>query len=223
MSKIKLAALAVVAIMAIGALAASSASAAVTFVTESGKTLSFHAEGGLAQLFGERLGVVGEIHCEKSLATGEILSGTPLVDKLLIDFTGNCVQNSSIGKNEACESEIMVKEARGELGLSGGLVAILLAPASGTEFATTDCGGEKTTVTGAIVGLFPESTKYNKLESSALLEFKSKETAQQDTSINLLGTEMTGIHLSTSGLFGGEAAESASSVITPDGKVEIKT
>lgn len=223
MRKIKLASLVLVAVMALGAIAASSAMAGPTFVTESGGTLSFHAEGELAQLFGERLGVVGEIHCEKSLATGEILNNTPLADKVLINFTGKCVQNSSIGKNETCVEPILVKESRGELGLSGGLVAFLLAPASGTEFATTSCGGEKTTVTGAIIGLFTESSKYNKLEPNALLVFSAKETTQQDTEIELLGTTMTGVHLSTSGLFGGEAAQNADSVVTPDGKVEIKT
>lgn len=193
-----------------------------TFVTASGGTLSFHAEGGLSQLFGERLGVVGEIHCEKNLATGEILSGTSLADKVLIDFTGKCVQNSPIGDNEVCVEPILAKQTRGELGETGGLVSFLLAPVSGTEFATTDCGGEGTTVTGAIIGLFTESAKYNKLESSALLLFSAKGTSQQDTEIELLGTSMTGIHLSASGLFGGNAAESASTVITADGDVEIR-
>ncbi len=227
MKMYKLAMLALIAVFAIGVVAAgASAATHPEFDTESGKTLAFTASGGTAQLFGERAGIVGEINCESSSGSGEILNKTPLADNILISFEGKCHETIS-GSTSACTEPITTKRIRGEIGLilpatSPKTVGILLIPYNSTgEFAEPVCNGTGTKVTGAIIGTFPETTKYNKLEKTAEIAFTSSGITQAQTEIDLLGVEMKGIHLHTAGLFGGNAAENAEAIITGDGGINI--
>lgn len=201
------------------------------FVTLSGAKLLFTATGGLAVLFGKKLSQIGEIHCEKSTAHGFILNASPLADEIKISFSGDCLENApGIGLNKAaCTEPINVEESRGELGITEfkgekEIVGLDLEPVNTNKhFATTVCGGSRTEVGGAIIGIFPETTKYNKLESSAALDFEGTEAKQEPTAIELLGVSMTGVHLTVSEIFGEEAAEITNSTVVPDGKVEIRT
>jgi hypothetical protein len=216
---------ALVAVMAFGVMVVASASAAEPlFLTASGAKLLFSATGGLAVLKGKKIGQEAEIHCEKSTGHGFVLNKTSLADEVLISFSGSCVENASaLGlKNAACVEPIVVKESRGELGLvSTTEVGLLLSPASGTEFAKTECGGSVTTVSGAIIGTFPETGKYGKLEAEAELLFKATGAKQEPTAIELLGVKMTGVTLKVSEIFGEEASEATKSTIKGDGKIAI--
>jgi hypothetical protein len=226
MRKIKLLMFALVAVMALGAMAAASASATALplFLTESGAKLLFTALGGLAILRGKKIGQEAEIHCEESTAHGFVLNKTSLADEVQISFSNKCVENAAaLGlKNAACKEPIVVKESKGELGLIGTTeVGLLLAPVTGTEFAKTECGGSSTTVSGAIIGTFPETGKYGKLEAKAELLFKATGAKQEPTSIELLDNLMTGVTLKVSEIFGEEASEATKSTITGDGKIAI--
>lgn len=229
MRGIKLAMLVLIAILAVGAVAAASAVAShPEFKTESGKTLLFTGEGGLAVLLGERAGSIGEILCHKVLLHGEILNGTPLIDKVTITFHTNCISNSILGDNEKCKEPIEVHPVRGEIGLvPTKLVGLYLTPYNGTEFVTVECGSNDTTVDGSIVGLVPEkvgtTNQYNKVLTKYETRFEASGVKQRFTEIELLGTNMTGDELSVTGLFGGQASEITNTTLAGDGGVEINT
>jgi len=226
MRKVKLAGFLLIAVFAVGVVAAASASASTQplFLTASGNTLLFTATGGLAILLGSKLGQKAEIHCEKSSGHGNILNKSSLADEVNISFSGKCVETAAaLGlEKAACTEPISIKLARGELGLeSNNDVGLVLKPASGEEFVTTSCGGSETKVSGEIIGTFPETSKYNKLESEAELVFNASGTTQEPTAIELLGTSMTKVELKVNELFGEKASEITKAVITPDGKVAI--
>ncbi len=226
MRNAKLGILALIAVFAFGALAVASASAVQPeFNTESGKTLSFSASGGLATLLGEELKVRAEIMCEKSSTTGEILNKTPLADNIAITFTGKCKESIAGGTASSCTEPITVKPARGEIGLAAKEeVGIVLKPYnSAGEFVETTCGSNKTTVDGEIIGLYPETKNYNKLEKSAEQAFNAKGTTQEPTEIELLGVKMTKVELKVSGAFGEKSSQITIATVTNDGGIEIKT
>jgi hypothetical protein len=232
MQKVKLVTLALIAVFAFGAImAATSASATEPlFLTASGAKLLFTAIGGLALLKGKKLGNEAEIHCEESSTHGFVLNKSSLADEIQIEFKTNCVETAAaLGLNKAaCVEPITIKETRGELGLTAlgtetKLVGLLLAPASGTEFVKTSCGGSETTVSGAIVGVFPNRTQYNKFEAQAELLFKATGAKQEPTTIELLGTSMTGVALKVSEIFGEEASEATKATVKGDGNVAIDT
>lgn len=228
---IKLLMLALGAVMAFGAIAAASASATVQplYLTSTGGTLKFKATGGLAALHGEAAGISAEIHCEESSATGEVQNKSMLAVKTLIQFKNKCEQNGGGVSKAGCTEPILVKLVTGEIGLTSNgtikeLVGIVLKPSSGTEFVKVTCGSSVTTVGGEIIGLYPEKSKYNKLETSAEQLFLAKGTQQEPTSIELLGKTDTGVELKVSGFFGGKASQQASATVSPEGgTVEIRT
>ena len=197
------------------------------FDTESGKTLLFTSTGGLATLFTEQAGIVGEIMCEKSSGHGEILNKTPLADNITISFTGKCHLTIN-GSSNNCTEPIGFQPVRGEIGLilpatSPKTVGILLIPYNATgKFAEPNCNGA-TEVSGAIIGTFPETSEYNKFAATAEIKFTSKGTTQEPQEIDLLGVEMKGIHLVTKGAFGGNLGEHASGEIVGDGGINILT
>ncbi len=235
MQKVKLFTLALAALMAFGVvMAATNASAAEPLFLNEGGTakasLLFTATGGAAVLRGKKLEQEAEINCEESSTHGFSLNKSSLADEVLIIFKGKCNETApALGLNKAaCEEPIKVKEAKGELGLTTlgaetKLLALLLRPASGTEFVTTECGGSKTQVSGAIVGFFPQRAKYNKFETEAELVFRASGAKQEPTTIELLGANMTGVTLKVSEIFGQEASEATKASVKGDGKVAIDT
>jgi hypothetical protein len=232
MRKVKLLIFALAAVMAFGVVAAASASATEPlFLNEGAKaSLLFTATGGAAVLKGKKLTQEAEINCEESSTHGFTLNKTSLADEVDIEFKTNCNETApALGLNKAaCVEPIKVKETRGELGLTTlgaetKLLALLLAPVSGSEFVTTECGGVRTVVGGAIVGFLPQRAKYNKFESEAELVFRASGAKQEPTEIELLGTNMTGVKLTVSEAFGEEASEATKASVKGDGKVAIDT
>jgi uncharacterized protein (DUF1501 family) len=233
MRKVKLASLALIAVFAFGAVAAMSATAVPQpeFKTLSGNTLAYTGKSGPAVLRGGALGgaVEAEILCEESNTTGNILNNSPLTHKVAVSFSGKCEQNGDGDSKTACKEPILLKETVGELGLLlvSSLheeVGLVLKPVSGTEFVTTECGSSKTTVTGEIIGTFPEMGKYNKLETEAKLEFTANKTTKQTpTEIDLLGVEMKKVELKVEVIFGESASQEETVTLKGDGKTEIKT
>ncbi len=227
----KLALAAVFAVLAFSAMAASSASAFhPTFLTESGKELLVSGEGGLAWLRGS----AGTVTCEQWLAHGFVLPKSPLIHRLKFLFEKKCELHPTIGNLSTCNEPIHVKVSLGELGLVLGnkTVGIYISPSDGgTEFVEIICTGglNKIKVTGSIVGEIPEKSglniQYNKLlaEIETVFEAENKTTKQKIKEIELLGVNMTNVHLETTGFFSGEASEEASGKLKGDGKVEICT
>jgi hypothetical protein len=229
---IKLALAALLAVMAISAIVASSASAAFhpSFLTESKLELLVSGEGGEAILRGS----AGTVTCEKSLIHGFVLNKSPLIHRLKILFHTNCLLHPTIGNLSTCNEPIQVHLSLGELGLVLGTktVGILIAPSElAPEFVEIVCtsGVNKIKVNGAVVGEIPEKVglvnQYNKplSEITTVFEAEGGKIKQQITSIELLGVNMTGVHLETANFFTGEASEEASAILKGDGKVEICT
>jgi hypothetical protein len=207
-----------------------------SFLTESGKELLFsgtNPAGTTPTLRAKTAGVLGTITCEKVLVDGFALPKSPLAHRVKVEFHGKCEQNIN-GSKSTCTEPIVWKTSLAELGLVLGnkTVGLLLIPSDGTKvFAKTSCGGLETTVEGTIVGEIPEINKkaenqYNKLQSEteAVFEAVGKNSESQVvTSIELLGTSMTGDELSVSGFFGGKASQEMTWILKGDGKIEICT
>jgi hypothetical protein len=234
MRTIKSLTLALAAVFAVGVAAVPSASATgPLFLNEGGAakaSLLFTAISGTAVLRAKKLTQEFEINCEESSTHGFTLNKTSLADEVDIEFKTNCNETApALGLNKAaCVEPIKVKETRGELGLTTlgaetKLLALLLAPVSGSEFVTTECAGVKTVVGGAIVGFLPQRAKYNKFESEAELVFRASGAKQEPTEIELLGVNMTGVTLALVEAFGEEASEATKASVKGDGKVAIDT
>jgi len=207
------------AVLAFGAVAASSASAHPLFLTESGKELLFsgmNPVGTIPTLRAVNVGTLGTITCTLALVDGFALPKSPLAHRILVVFEGKCEQTVGSSKS-TCVEPIVVKKALAELGLVLGnkTVGIFLAPSDGTkEFAETNCGGLKTVVEGTIAGEIPElnanrENQYNSMrsESEQVFESENKNENQKITSIELLGSPMSGVELKVSGFFGGKASQ----------------
>jgi Trypsin len=220
-------------VLALGVTIAGSAFASIPlFLTASGKALSFTGTSKLTLLRALNLGVLGVIDCEKGLSSGQLLHRSPVALKIELEYSGKCEQ-AVFGTKEACIEPIKFKLTFGELGLltfpnGKRAIALLLAPESGTELAKVTCGGNTTTIEGAIVVEFPETNalgekQYNTLRNSLELVFKSesKNENQALTSIELSGVSMTKAELKISGFFGGKASLESTQTISPDGSVSI--
>jgi len=230
----KMALAALIAVFAFSAMAVSSASAFhPLFLTASKQTLLFTGLGVDPLLRGEVAGVVATVLCEKVLIHGFILHNSTLAHLLGLLFEGKCVQHIGSGGAEACKEHITTKPILAELGLlssTNHTVVILLAPSTGTEFVTLECGSMTTTVSGTIVGEIPETNaklekQINEPRESLEIVFAtvSKNNQQKITEIFLLGSQMTGQELKVTGLFGGKASEEATATLTSDGIVTICT
>lgn len=229
MRLIKLALAALFAVLAFSAMVSGSALAAhPQFLTASGRTLSFKGESGTGLL----RGVGGNtIHCEHDLSSGEILNASPLARNVEVEFKGNC---TLLPLGVKCNEPIKIKLASAELGLilSKRTVVLLLSPESGTEFVEVVCSVNKINVEGAVIGEFPETNalgenQYNVTRDEYELKFESENkntNKQKIKEICLLGTQMTGVGLSTTGsLFVGEASEETTETLKGDGLVTIDT
>jgi streptogrisin C len=198
------------------------------FLTESGNELLFTGEGGAATL----RGVGGVILCEKVLIHGWILPKSPLVHRVRLLFHTKCELHTAISL-EPCVEPIHAHLGLGELGLVLGnkTVGLLIEPSEGApEFFTVKCGINEIKVEGAVIGEIPEKigvvNQYNNplAEITTVFESENKNsTKQATTSIELLGVNMTGVHLSTKGFFAGEASQEMALVFKGDGKIEICT
>ncbi len=205
------------------------------FLTESRTELLFSGSnpaGTTPTLRALSAGLLGTIACEKVEVHGFVLPKSPLAQGISVVFRGKCEQ--TIGANKsACAEPISWKTSSAELGLVLGnkTVGILLAPSTGTELAKPTCGGNVTTIEGAVIGEIPEINKkaenqYNKLlsETEYVFEAAGKNTENQIiTSIELLGANMTGAELKVSGFFGGKASQEMTLILKGDGKIEICT
>lgn len=215
-------------LLACSGIAASSASAFhPLFVTGSGFTLKFTSTGGTSILTGLLIGLVFIIKCEKNSGSGEVLNRTTLLGKVELLFNSKC-EFASAGQKSGCTEPIEIKLARGELGLLSSFshrVLLLLGPESGSEFLTAHCGSGTLTVSGSVIGEFPEINKssenqYNKPLSSFELVFATSGGRQAITEIELLNVHMTGVHLSFQSR---EASEELTENLAPDGVGEIST
>ncbi len=224
----KAVAFAALALLAFGAYITTSATAAShpEFDTESGKTLLFTATGGEVTLLGEQAKIIGELKCEKTSWHGEILNKTPLADNITISFSGNCHETIS-GSSHTCNEPINFESVRGEIGLvlpatSPKTVGILLIPYNSSgKFADPVCNGTGTEYSGAVIGTFPETSKYNTFAKTAEIKFTSSGTKQAQEAIDLLGVEMKGIHMDSAGLFGGLVGLNSDAEIIGDGGIKI--
>jgi hypothetical protein len=205
------------------------------FLTESGTELLFSGSnpaGTTPTLRALNLGVLGTITCERVLVDGFARPKSPLAHSVLVVFHGKCEQTIGVNKS-ACTEPILWKPSSAELGLVLGnkTVGILLTPEGTPVFATPTCGGNTTTIEGAVVGEVPEINKkaenqYNKLlsEIEYVFEAAGKNSENQNiTSIELLGTTMTGAELKVTGFFGGKASQEMTLILKGDGKIEICT
>jgi len=234
MRSIKVVLLALIAVVALGAIVAAGAFASPPeFKSPSSKsTLLFSGNSGLSTLRGKQAGQEAVIMCEKDESHGELTNNSPLAHNISIQFSGDCLQKVGGGANEICKEPIIIKTTTGELGFiePNKLVGLYLAPTTGTEFTTVECGSFKTVVSGSIVGEFPllfkqnaREDQYNTSRTSFELKFNAAGTKQAITAIELLGVKMTGDHLEVTGLFGEEASEETTETLTPDGSGEITT
>jgi hypothetical protein len=227
-SVVKLVLVALVAVVCVDALAAASTSAAEPlFITGTGKALLFTGTSGVVTLRSKTgTGTEGTITCEKTLTFhGLALNESALVRELHIEFKGKCEQ--TVGSNKGtCSEPIKLASSYGELGLLHGHVLILVAPESGTLFVEVKCTNGNTDVRGAIIGEFTlngrgGSSQYNGALEDFLLSFNAKGITQEPESIELSGTLMTGVGLSTEGLFSGKASEEATELLSFDGLAQI--
>jgi hypothetical protein len=205
------------------------------FLTESGSELLFsgtNPAGTTPTLRALNAGVLGTITCEKVLVDGWALPKSPLAHRVKTIFEGKCELHSSATGLVACTEPIEPKLALAELGLVLGnkTVGVLLEPTGTKEFVKVTCGANVTTVEGAVIGEIPEIVggvnQYNKLlsETTQVFEAENKNSEnQKPESIELLGTNMTGVALTVSGFFGGKASEEATVILKGDGKIEICT
>jgi hypothetical protein len=229
MRQLKLATVVLTAVLAFGAISAANALALPEFVGAKSE-VAFTSTSGTSVLSGEELGIPATITCEKDETSGTILNHSMLVDKVVAKFFGKCHQSINGGEPTTCEEPITTSAMMGELGYikeKAKPVGLLLKPESGSVFATTKCGSTETVVEGEIVGEFPEINKalvnqYNKSLTKFELVFKASGTKQAVTTLELLTGFMTGIHLSVSGFFGGEASQSDTESITAAEAGEIK-
>jgi hypothetical protein len=198
-----------------GALAAEPAH--LLFLTQSGLTLLFNAVSLFWTLRGSQGGLPAAISCELDLIHGFVLHRSPLIHLLRIIFHGHCVQKINGGANESCTEPIETKPILLELGLinlADGKkhIGILLRPSEGTEIGTVTCGGHSTTIGGVVVGEIPETARGESQIGHDILYLliiyrSHNQTAEQEyTSIELLGTEMTGQELKIEGFLGGKAS-----------------
>jgi hypothetical protein len=226
-------ALMLLAALALGLVSAGGASAfQPSFLTSSGRTLSFTSTSGLTLLRGLNVGVLGTVDCEKGAGSGEILNKSTLARKIELEYSAKCELTIGATKT-ACTEPIKFKLTLGELGLvtvTNHKVVLLLAPESGSEFVKITCGADVTTVEGTLVGEFPEVNKssanqYNKSLTSLELVFKSENKTENQAirEIWLLGTQVTSAELKVSGFLGGKASVESTQTISPDGGVSICT
>lgn len=198
------------------------------FLTQSKNALPFTGTSGLALL---RFAIAGNeslISCEKDAISGELLDNASRARKVELEFSGKCLENGS----GTCIEPIKIKLALGELGLASSTskrVLLLLAPESGTTFATIECSGSMT-IEGAVIGEIPELNKsgevqYNKDRKNFELIFRSanKNQHQAINEILLLGTQMTGVELKIPGFFGGDLSVETVETLTTDGEALIDT
>jgi hypothetical protein len=228
---------ALLAVLASGAVVAASASAFhPLFLNGNGAAeLLFSGEGGLFRLRALNLGVLGTIDCEKSLVHGFTLNKSTLARKVLFTFEGKCLKTvgSIVGK---CTEPIKTVNTSVELGLASSTlhkVLELVAPESGTEFWTEECEANNTTYEGAFVGEIPETNTADEAQlnvqrssSETVFEAQGKSTDQQKyTSLELLGSLMTGVELKAQGFFGGKVSFEFGVTTKPlaNGTVEIST
>jgi hypothetical protein len=201
------------------------------FLTASGKALSFTGTSKLTLFRAQVFGIIGTIDCEKGASSGVALSKATLALKVELEYSGKCEQTVGSTKT-SCTEPIKFKLTFIELGLltSSKKVALLLAPESGTEFVKITCGGNTSTVEGAVVAEFPETNavgekQYNTSRSSLELVLKSenKNENQAITSIELSGVSMTKVEPKVSGFFGGKASVESTQTISFDSGVLICT
>lgn len=232
MKIMRLALAALFAVLAFSAMTASSASAFhPLFLTASGSELLFSGTGGLSVLRAEKLGNVGEVDCKESLVHGFALNGSTLAHKVFILFH-TCLLTIPATKEHKNCLDVTTKLMKAELGLlsTTKTVLLLLAPESGTEFTKIECEGNKTTVGGAIIGEIPATSaggtgQYNKDLAEIEIVFASvnKNQFQKYTSIELLGSLMTGIKLIVTEFLGGEASDEGSAILKGDGLIGVST
>jgi hypothetical protein len=200
---IKMLGLAFIAALAFSSVIATSSFAAeVLFLTSNGEELLFTGIGGLWLWRALEGGVLGLGDCEQADYHGWALHKSPLAHRVTIEFSTKCELTLGSMKLK-CTEPIKTKEMLAELGLilTGGnkIVGLLLIPSDGTKlFAELECGGEVTTVEGAVVGEIPEIAggidQYNKFLTEIFLVFESenKTENQKYTAIDLLGAQMNG-------------------------------
>lgn len=212
------------AVMCVGALSAASASAGVLplFLTASGTELLFTADSGAGTLRGQG---GAEVKCEQDLAHGFVLDKSSLAHEVEVSFHKNCEQKIGLVKSK-CTEPIKTKLLFGELGLLHEHVLILFAPEAGSVFVTLTCGGNSTTVEGAVIGEIKllgadGGSQYGVLRKDFLLLFNANGTKQEPKEIELLDNLMQGVSLQTKGFFAGEASEETHELVLPDGNVQI--
>jgi hypothetical protein len=191
------------------------------FLTTSGKTLSFTGVSGLFELRGLNAGVLGTVDCEKGVTSGELLNESTLARKIELEFSGKCLE--TVGTSDEKCNPVAFKLTLGELGLLNKKTVLLLAPENGTEFATVTCGGTKTVIEKAVIGEIPEAGESVGLTVfDVVLKAVNATITQAITEIELLGVNMTGVHLSVAGFLGGQASGETTETINPDAEVAAK-
>jgi hypothetical protein len=179
------------AVFAVGLVMAAAASAAAPEFSPGSGTLSTTSNAGtLEASLGEE-----KIYCTGDKSVGTI-TGVHTVGSVVVTFTG-C--KGKKGKEE-CEAhstgktnEIVTNTLKGELGTvatseAASGVALLLEPASGTAFVTTE-GSCLTTaaVSGKIAG---EATPIKSKSTTGKLIFVGSAGAQKITKVNVLSAEV---------------------------------
>jgi hypothetical protein len=214
----------VLAFFAVVALGAVAATALATPEFKGNKPdIHFTGHSLLTVLKGETAGAEGTITCHKDLIEGLILVPSMLVDKLLVKFHTNCEEVIPALKEEKKCEPVLTKPLMGTLGFLNKAavpVGMLLVPETGTEFASTECEGTKTTVGGELVGEYPETNpftranQYNKDLTEYAFVLQASGTAQHWTTFELLGSSfMEKVELKTEGFLGGKASEEGTELL----------
>jgi hypothetical protein len=215
------------------AMAASTASAFhPLFFTQSGRELLFSGSGGLALLRGGAPPFESVVDCEKTLTDGFALNLSTLARGITVLFEGKCQLTSAVGKFNCPTIHTDLLQV-GELGLltaTNHKVVVLLAPIEGTQVSSFTCETQSAVVNGAVVGEIPATNakgeqQINVARTEVEMRFESigKTNKQAITEIWLLGTQMTGAHLTAFGVEGSLEVTKPNVVLEGDGEIEIST
>lgn len=214
------------------ALGVASASAALPEWVASKGEVAFTLQTGKVTLTGEDKGQPVVATCENGEMKGDIVSKSPSVKNVKLELKSKCTDN--IGGFLTCQEPIVFKELSGTLGYiedrEGGPVGLELKPVTGSTLHESECGGVKSSLSGAFIGEIPAvepggtKSQYNSPLTEFLGAYEATGARQDVQTLLTSGGFQTGIHMGGSALWGGGGVSLAAKyVLKPAEKVEIKT